>query len=57
MTLSVPNNNVMDNMNEAMYAMKRFITLSSSITLLCGTDIILWNIFHIHSESGEYSTE
>jgi hypothetical protein len=35
----------------------RFITLFKSITMLCGTDNILQNIYHIQSECGEYSIE
>jgi hypothetical protein len=34
-----------------------YITLFKSIIILCGTDIILWNISHIQTECGEYFAE
>ena len=33
------------------------ITLFRSITMLCGTDNILWNILHIQTECGESSAK
>ena len=33
------------------------ITLFRSITMLCGTDNIIWNILHIQFECGEFSIE
>jgi hypothetical protein len=40
-----------------LLAIHHGITLFRAITVLCGTDSIMWNILHIHTECELYSAK